>query len=84
MKTKEGLDKSPSFLYYITMIHKRTLLKWSEIFGIEMEDLDGFPTARDQGLSVAFTLEEFLQGISFCTVRWVNLERYKVLDSLLS
>ncbi len=66
------------------MIHKRTLLKWSEIFGIEMEDLDGFPTARDQGLSVAFTLEEFLQGISFCCIRHVNIERFKVLDAILS
>lgn len=66
------------------MIYKRTLLKWSEIFGIEMEDLNGFPTARGRVLTVAFTLEEFLQGISFCSVRWVNIERYKVLDDLLS
>lgn len=66
------------------MIHKRTLEKWSEIFGIEIEDLEGFPKAKSEGLKTLFSLEEFLQGISFCSIRWVNIERFKVLDALLS
>lgn len=67
------------------MIYKRTLEKWSEIFGIEMEDLEGFPTVNSTNLKLRlFTLTEFLEGIPSCSVRFVNLERYKVLDALLT
>lgn len=67
------------------MIRHRTLLQWSDVFGITVEDLDGFPNLKNGGVyTTNLSLETFLQGISFCTIRWDNVERYKVLDALLN
>lgn len=68
------------------MIRPRSLLDWSNVFGIEVEDLDGFPDLKANGgiSTTLISLETFVQGISFCCIRFENVERYKVLDSLIS
>jgi hypothetical protein len=69
------------------MIRKRTLREWSAVFGITLEDLDGFPRIRDNELAswgTLVSLEEFAAGVVSCCVRWDNVERYKVLDDLIS
>jgi hypothetical protein len=85
MKRKEGLDKSPSFLYYIPMIRPRSLLEWSNVFGIEVEDLDGFPNLKSNGGidTTPISLDTFVQGISFCCVGFKDIKRYEVLDELI-
>jgi hypothetical protein len=68
------------------MIRKRTLREWSNLFGITLEDLDGFPRIRDNEHALWGTLvslEEFADGVSSCCIRSDNRERYKVLDGLL-
>jgi hypothetical protein len=69
------------------MIRNRTLREWSVVFGITLEDLDGFTRIRDNEFALwgtKISLEEFVAGVSSCSVRWDNVERYKVLDALLS
>lgn len=61
-------------------IKPRTVLKWCDIFGIELVDNDGF-----RGFDInktEITLDLFLEGINVCTINPIDRTRYCVLREL--
>ena len=67
------------------MIKPRTLIEWTEVFGVELFDLEGFPNLKGNGgiSSIPITLETFLQGFSFCKAHFEDLKKSQVLAALL-
>lgn len=63
------------------MNKRNTIQRWCEIFGVEIVDNDGF---RGQDLKTSeISLNEFLKGISECTIHSKNFHRTRVMDALL-
>lgn len=58
-----------------------SVLKWCEIFGIELVDNDAF-----QGIdlkTIKITFDSFIEGIAECTINPLNKDKYSVLDKLM-
>jgi hypothetical protein len=62
------------------MMKMRTIHEWGKVFGVTLEDFDGFPNFDESRL---ISLTTFLGGVESCCLRWDNINRMRVMYDLL-